>query len=319
MTDERQMTIADVGAMPEEVTFSGEIHPVADLFPMMTGDELDDLAADIKANGLIHPIVLDDSGALIDGRNRHEGCRRAEVQPTFTRMNGRDPVAFILSSNIARRHLKKGQQALMVMIALKEKCNQGSAKQNGKSATVALVDASSAYGVSERYLKMAGVVIRYAPTLAENVMSTAMELPEAYEKAKAIKEEGESPEAKLTRLEATNPELAALVRSGDLTLAGAIAEAVERKRRQEEVERAEEERIERLTRRFNQLLTSLEPPAACDPEEWAKDWLNADPAVMDGDADFSAERALRAADTLTRYARLKGEQENGQPKATEGI
>jgi hypothetical protein len=30
-------------------------HPVADLFPRMTDEELADLAADIKANGLIHP------------------------------------------------------------------------------------------------------------------------------------------------------------------------------------------------------------------------------------------------------------------------
>jgi hypothetical protein len=58
--DERQTTIADFGAMaepevPVEGLFSGEVHPVADLFPMMTDDELDDLAGDIKANGQIHP------------------------------------------------------------------------------------------------------------------------------------------------------------------------------------------------------------------------------------------------------------------------
>jgi ParB-like chromosome segregation protein Spo0J len=42
------------------------VHPVADLFPMMTNEELDDLAADIKANGLIQPIVVDKDGFLID-------------------------------------------------------------------------------------------------------------------------------------------------------------------------------------------------------------------------------------------------------------
>jgi hypothetical protein len=40
---------------PEE--FGYEYHPAANLFPMLTGKHLNDLAADIKANGLQVPIV----------------------------------------------------------------------------------------------------------------------------------------------------------------------------------------------------------------------------------------------------------------------
>jgi hypothetical protein len=60
------------------------------------------LAAAIKANGLLNPIALDDQGVLIDGRNRLEACRRAGIQLTFQKLNGVDPVAFILSSNVDR-------------------------------------------------------------------------------------------------------------------------------------------------------------------------------------------------------------------------
>src|ERR1700674_2668677 len=97
-----------------------EVHPVAALFPMMSDEELDELAADIKANGLLNPIVLDEKGILIDGRNRQEACRRAQVEPTYAALNGADPVAFIMSANVSRRHLNKGQQAMAVAFAYPE-------------------------------------------------------------------------------------------------------------------------------------------------------------------------------------------------------
>ena len=66
-------------------------HPVADLFPRMTGEELADLAADLKANGLIHPIVVDKDGFLIDGRDRARACAIAGIEPTTVLFGGDDP------------------------------------------------------------------------------------------------------------------------------------------------------------------------------------------------------------------------------------
>ena len=60
LADER-VTVWDTG----EVLY---VHPVASLFPMMSDEELYDLAEDIKANGQADPIVLDQHGQLIDGR-----------------------------------------------------------------------------------------------------------------------------------------------------------------------------------------------------------------------------------------------------------
>ena len=54
---------------------------MAEVFRMMLDDELADLAADIKVNGLLSPIIIDDTGLLIDGLNRLAACRIARVEP----------------------------------------------------------------------------------------------------------------------------------------------------------------------------------------------------------------------------------------------
>ena len=79
----------------------------------MTDAELADLAEGIATNGLVHPIVVDADGALIDGRNRLRACEIAGVEPEFAELNGHgDADAFIVPANLARRNLSKGQQAI---------------------------------------------------------------------------------------------------------------------------------------------------------------------------------------------------------------
>jgi ParB-like chromosome segregation protein Spo0J len=64
------------------------VHPVAALFPMLADDELDELAASIKANGLLQPIVIDTEGAILDGRHRLKARQKADVKPRFETYKG---------------------------------------------------------------------------------------------------------------------------------------------------------------------------------------------------------------------------------------
>jgi hypothetical protein len=96
---------------------------------MMTDAELDDLAQDIKTNGLQQQIATwkDRNGKvwLLDGRSRLEACSRAGVKINdaehvvrYEHTEVSDPAAFVISANVRRRHLSKQQQAELIVKAV---------------------------------------------------------------------------------------------------------------------------------------------------------------------------------------------------------
>jgi len=106
-----------------------EVHPAANLFPMMEEAALAELAADIAANGQREPVVLWE-GKVIDGRNRLAACERVGVVPTFTALAScPDPVAYVLSLNLHRRHLDTSQRAMVAAKALPLLSEQAKARQ----------------------------------------------------------------------------------------------------------------------------------------------------------------------------------------------
>ncbi len=87
-------------------------HPLASLFPLLDGDEFDALVADIRAYGLRQKIILFE-GMILDGRNRYAACLEAGIEPRFEVFNGADPLAFVVSLNLQRRHLSELQRAIV--------------------------------------------------------------------------------------------------------------------------------------------------------------------------------------------------------------
>ena len=87
-------------------------HPLAELFPLMEGAAFDELVADIKAHGLHNPITLYETN-ILDGRNRERACEEAGVEPFYDSYDGDDPLGFVVSQNVARRHLDDSQRAMI--------------------------------------------------------------------------------------------------------------------------------------------------------------------------------------------------------------
>jgi hypothetical protein len=87
-------------------------HPLADVLPLIEGAEFGRLVADIAEHGLLNPITVHD-GKILDGRNRQRACHAAGVEPRYVEFDGKDPAAFVLSQNLARRHLGPSERAMV--------------------------------------------------------------------------------------------------------------------------------------------------------------------------------------------------------------
>lgn len=216
--------------MPRDPSETMKVFPAADLFPMLPEDELQALADDIKTNGQRDPIVIatvDGEDVLVDGRNRLAACRLAGVEPAMRRLNGEDPTAFVVSVNINRRHMTKGQRAMAVAMIYPEPT-----KLKRKGSSIKNID-----HFSPQLLSHARTVLRHTPEVSRQVLAGNKPLSEAYSQAIALSQETESEAAQIERLRQNAPDLAELVDAGKLKAAEAVAACNQR----EAKARAEEE------------------------------------------------------------------------------
>jgi hypothetical protein len=142
-----------------------EIHPAAEIFPMMSPEELKALAADIKQNGLLEPVAVcyDDQAnptLILDGRNRLDAMELAGIptlgvdgkllpqiwtlawRDTSERYNsgysadeiGEDTALYryVMSANAHRRHLTTAQKTSYSLDRLRHRVVRGNLGGDGR-------------------------------------------------------------------------------------------------------------------------------------------------------------------------------------------
>lgn len=160
-------------------------HELANLFPLIEGDDFEQLVADVREHGIRDPITIHD-GQVLDGRNRYRamlelaktgevlgpgwGHRANEtldatdlVPPHmwFVRFNtfDGDPLTWVISKNLMRRHLDESQRAMVA--ADIGKLEHGGAR--GKCSIEPLSAAQRA-----RLLNIARISVRRADAVKEH-------------------------------------------------------------------------------------------------------------------------------------------------------
>jgi ParB-like chromosome segregation protein Spo0J len=135
-------------------------HPLSAAFPAMGADDFAALVEDIRANGQREPVTVLD-GMVLDGWHRYQACQQLGMEAQkFTFPSDKDPVAFVLSENLHRRHLTPSQRAAAV-VACSDYGGKGRPAKMGKVAHLTpaptVPELAKAAQVAPRLIKDAAV------------------------------------------------------------------------------------------------------------------------------------------------------------------
>ena len=172
-----------------------EPHSYAEIFPMLSLDELEELAASIEHSGQQSPVVLYD-GRILDGRNRYAALsllNKRLKQPIkliygrFEAGSENNPetdhraLDYVVIHNLHRRSLTVGQRAA---IGLELKAQYAIILRNQEEKYKSSKQAAKDVGVSARAIEQAQTIEEEAPELLKEVKSGKRSLNSAYAQIK---------------------------------------------------------------------------------------------------------------------------------------
>jgi len=141
----------------------------------MNDDEFTLLKKDISKNGLLEPITLYDS-QILDGRNRFMACEDLGIVPDFRDFKNGDPLSFVISLNLHRRHLTTSQRAVLASEVANMEVGRNWTKSPDKNTNKQSADL---FNVGTTAIKEAKAIKRESPEKFEKIKSGELTLQQA--------------------------------------------------------------------------------------------------------------------------------------------
>jgi hypothetical protein len=171
---------------------------LAKYFPPLDGEDFDLLVKDIAEKGQLQPIIMIGE-EILDGVNRWRACEKLGKKPITEQFKGNDPLAFVISMNLRRRHLEPSQRAAIAQEMMSEFEKQARERQGGGEKLLrtgaqkselprdsqgyarATEQAAKAFGVSARLIQQAKRVQEKAPEKMKDIIAGKLTVGEADE------------------------------------------------------------------------------------------------------------------------------------------
>ncbi|UZW61825.1 ParB/RepB/Spo0J family partition protein [Lysobacter enzymogenes] len=184
-----------------------EYHELCLMLPDMNGEAFSALVEDIRQHGQRREIVLYE-GRILDGRHRYRACIECGVKPRTVEFDGKDPVAFVVSENVARRHLSESQRGMVAAKLANLEVGRPGKSANLHLFGVKLEQAADLLAVSRRMVAKASDVKKNgSPSLVQQVEAGKISMNEA-EKIASLGPKSQDRIAKIEDKRARKNELA---------------------------------------------------------------------------------------------------------------
>jgi ParB-like chromosome segregation protein Spo0J len=164
-------------------------HPLSAAFPALDETAFRALKADIELNGVRERIVTDEE-MILDGWHRYRACQELNIVPPINAFEGEDPIAYVISKNLHRRHLDPSQRSLawVRLTAWQEKAGRKSrslekAKEFCNFAELSIDATAKLAQVGTRTISHARAATKALPEVQDAVMRGELSVSQAAELA----------------------------------------------------------------------------------------------------------------------------------------